>query len=161
MGLRKKSKSTPSVEKSRRKTLPSTFIGRQLSRFKLGMSYLTLAMSSITAVMTTKEAYGSIQIETILLILVPIALIGTITLGYALDRLDISTQDQRKSNEMTHRFLLTSDVKNQEFQLLQTNILLQALQAMKDKQDIDIDGLLGSYQDYLAKWQSPGLASSK
>ncbi|MHA1521208.1 MAG: hypothetical protein ACTSRK_13575 [Promethearchaeota archaeon] len=161
MGIHKKSKSTPSGEKKHRKTLPSTFIGRQLSRFKLGMSYLTLAMSSITAVMTTKEVYGSIQIEIILAILVPIALVGTIMLGYFLDRKDITTQDQRKTNEMTHRFLLTSDIKNQEFQLLQTQILLKALQSMKDSQDINIESLMDSYKDYLAKWQSPGPASSK
>ena len=160
MGLRKKSKSSPSGINISRKTLSSTFIGRQLSRFKLGMSYLTLAMSSITAVMVTKEVYSTIEIELILAILLPIALVGTIFLGYFLDRLDISTQDQIKSNEMANRFLLTSDVKSQEFQLLQTQILLQALQALKDRQDIDIEKLMGSYQDYLAKWKSPGPASS-
>ncbi|WP_457558986.1 hypothetical protein [Candidatus Harpocratesius sp.] len=119
------------------------------------MSYLTLGMSSITAVMTTKYAYDSLSIWLILAVLVPVALIGTILLGYFLDKLDISTQDQRKSNEMTHRFLLTSDIKNQEFQLLQTKILLMALQNIKDKKDIDIQRLMDEYTIYLDKWKSP------
>ncbi|MCF2140676.1 MAG: hypothetical protein K9W44_11535 [Candidatus Lokiarchaeota archaeon] len=139
----------------KKKKINAPFIGRQLSRFKLGMSYLTLGMSSITAVMTTKYAYDSISIWLILAVLVPIALIGTILLGYFLDKLDITTQDQRKSNEMTHRFLLTSDLKNQEFQLLQTKILLMALQNVKDKKDIDIERLMDEYQIYLDKWKSP------
>lgn len=150
--LEKKAKQTSQISK---KKINASFIGRQLSRFKLGMSYLTLGMSSITAVMTTKYAYDSISIWLILAVLVPIALVGTIFLGYIMDKMDISTQDQRKSNEMTHRFLLTSDIKNQEFQLLQTKMLLKAMQDLKENKDIDIDALMDEYQHYLDKWKSP------
>ncbi|MHA1777033.1 MAG: hypothetical protein DRO88_03795 [Promethearchaeia archaeon] len=148
------SKSEKNSENNKSK-LNAPFIGRQLSRFKLGMSYLTLAMSSITAVMTTKFAYDSISIWIILAVLVPVAFVGTILLGYFLDKLDISTQDQRKSNEMTHRFLLTSDIKNQEFQLLQTKMLLKALQNIKENRDININEIMQDYEHYLEKWKSP------
>lgn len=142
-------------EKKHQKKFSSNFIGRQLSRFKLGMSYLTLGMSSITAVMTTKEVYGDLQIETILAILLPVAVFGTIMLGFFLDKFNISSQDQLKSNEMTHRFLLTSDIKTQEFQMLQTKMLLAALQNLKDGRDINSGELLSMYDDYLLKWKSP------
>ena len=142
------SKSEKNSENNKSK-LNAPFIGRQLSRFKLGMSYLTLAMSSITAVMTTKFAYDSISIWIILAVLVPVAFVGTILLGYFLDKLDISTQDQRKSNEMTHRFLLTSDIKNQEFQLLQTKMLLKALQNIKENRDININEIMQDYSSLI------------
>ncbi len=137
-----------------RTKLTSNYIGKQISRFKLGMSYLTLAMTSLTALMMVKNVYPDIQLEWIIL-LVPFLILGTIMAGYFLDRWNISTQDQRKSNEMTHRFLLTSDMKSQQFALTQTRMLLLAMKNMKEGTEVDIDDIMTSYEDYLQKWKSP------
>jgi len=137
-----------------RKKLTSNFIGRQISRFKLGMSYLTLAMTSITALMMVKNVYPNIQLEWIIF-LVPFLILGTIMVGYLLDKWNISTQDQRKSNEMTHRFLLTSDMKSQQFALTQTKMLLMGLKSIKEEKNLDIEAIMASYGDYLNKWKFP------
>ncbi|WP_371806040.1 hypothetical protein [Candidatus Lokiarchaeum ossiferum] len=135
------------------KKITSNFIGKQISRFKLAMSYLTLAMTSITALMLVKAEY-EIQIEYIIAF-VPLLVLITIFAGYLLDKWNISTQDQRKSNEMTHRFLLTSDMKGQQFALTQTKMLLMGLQSIKEGKDLDIDGIMATYEEYLKKWSSP------
>ncbi|MCK5343024.1 MAG: hypothetical protein KAR20_06455 [Candidatus Heimdallarchaeota archaeon] len=131
----------------------SNFIGKQLSRFKMGMGYYTLAMSTITAAMLLKTNYD-IQIEWIIAF-VPVLFLATIFLGYLLDTLNINTQDLRKSNEMTHRFLLKSDRKNQEFQLMQTRFLVEALQALKEGKDIDLSVLDEKYHQYQKDWKAP------
>lgn len=141
------------MAKPRKKKLTSNFIGKQISRFKLAMSYLTLAMTSITALMLVKSEY-EIQIEYILAF-VPLLVLLTIFAGYLLDKWNISTQDQRKSNEMTHRFLLTSDMKSQQFALTQTKMLLMGLKGIKEGEEIDIDGIMATYENYLKKWSSP------
>jgi hypothetical protein len=137
-----------------KKKLTSGYIGKQLSRFKNAMSYLTLAMTAITAFNTTKLIYPLIQLSWFVLAL-PFIILATILFGFFLDRLNISTHDQRKSNEMTHRFLLTSDIKSQQFQLVQTKMLLNALKAMKDGEEINIDEIMKSYDEYLLTWKSP------
>ncbi len=131
----------------------SNFIGKQLSRFKMGMNYYTLAMSTITAAMLLKTNY-EIEIEW-LIAFVPVMFLGTIFLGYLLDTLNINTQDLRKSNEMTHRFLLKSDLKSQEFQLMQTRFLVEALQAMKEGKNIDLSALDDKYEQYQKEWKAP------
>jgi hypothetical protein len=63
--------------------------------------------------------------------------------------------DILKSNEITHRYLTTNDIKTQEFQLLQTEIILEAIQAIQDKKKLDPKDLLKKYGDYYQKWKSP------
>ncbi len=130
------------------------FIGRTLSRFKIGMGYYAVIMSSITAVMTFKTAFPSLEFWYIFL-LVPIMVIGTVLLGYYLDKSNISTLDMRTSNEISHRFLLTSDKKSQEFQLIQTEVIIEALAALSQKKDVDIELLHKKYQNYYQKWKDP------
>jgi len=131
----------------------SNFIGKQLSRFKMGMGYYTLAMSTITAAMLLKTNY-EIEIEWIIAF-VPVMFLATIFLGYLLDTLNINTQDLRKSNEMTHRFLLKSDRKNQEFQLMQTRFLVEALQTLKEGKEINLNNLEEKYAQYQKEWKAP------
>ena len=119
----------------------------------MGMGYYTLAMSTITAAMLLKTNYD-IEIEWIIAV-IPILFLATILLGYLLDTLNINTQDNRKSNEMTHRFLLKSDLKSQEFQLMQTRFLIEALQAMKEGKDIDLSILDEKYLQYQKNWKAP------
>ena len=63
--------------------------------------------------------------------------------------------DILKANEITHRYLTTSDLKNQEFQLLQTEILLKAIQAIQENKKLDPKELLQKYENYFNKWKAP------
>ncbi len=132
----------------------SLFVGRQLSRFKLAISYITLAMTFITAAMTTKSNYPQIEFEWILAV-TPVVILLTLLMGYFLDRFNISTQDQRKSNEMTHRYLLTSDLKSQDYQLTQTKMLLMGLKNIQSDQEINVEEIMEIYKEYKQRWSPP------
>ena len=130
------------------------FIGQQLSRLRMGQSYYSLFIASVNAVMLVKIAYPAIEIEIILVIL-PFLLLATVFVGYFLDRHNINSMDTLKSNEMAHRFLNTGDFKNQEFQILQTKILLEALNSLKDGKNIEFGEIEEKYDNYVKKWKSP------
>lgn len=132
----------------------SNFIGQQLSRFRMAMSYYSMAMTTLSAIMLVKTAYPSIQLEWIILA-APIPVILTLFLGYFMDKHNINTMDTLKSIEMSNRFLNLGDIKNQEFQMMQTRLLMQAFQAMKEGKDIDITSVQQTYQNYVNKWKSP------
>ncbi len=132
----------------------SKFLGQQLSRLRMGQSYYSLFIASINAVMLVKIAYPMIEVE-IMLIIVPFLLLGTVFVGYFLDRHNINSQDSLKSNEMAHRFLNTGDYKNQEFQLLQTKILLDALNSLKEGKNIEFANIEEKYNNYVKKWKPP------
>lgn len=90
-----------------------------------------------------------------LLIVFPILLIGTFIIGYFMDIYNINTMDKLKSDEVGNRYLTTGDLKAQEFQLLQTEIVLEALKAIQDEVQLDPKDLLKKYDDYFRKWKSP------
>ncbi len=130
------------------------FIGQQLSRLRMGQSYYSLFIASINAVMLVKIAYPMIEVE-IIIGIVPFLLLATVFLGYFLDRHNINSMDTLKSNEMAHRFLNTGDFKNQEFQLLQTKILLEALNSLKEGKKIEFTEIEEKYNTYVKKWKPP------
>lgn len=131
------------------------FIGKQLSRLKMGQSYYSIAVSTVSAISLISLAF---RITFWMLIIVfPILLLGAFIIGYFLDIYNINTMDTLKSNEITHRFLTTADMKNQEFQLLQTEIILEAIQAVQDNRKLDPNDLLAKYKKYYEKWKSPDL----
>ncbi len=90
-----------------------------------------------------------------LIALFPVLLVATLWLGFYMDKHNIIAQDSLKTADMANRFLNTGDVKAQEFQLLQTEILLEALQALQDKRPIDAAALRQKYETYMQKWKSP------
>lgn len=137
-----------------KKIFSSKFIGQQLSRLRMGQSYYSLFIASINAVMLVKIAYSEIEIEIILAIM-PFLLLATVFVGYFLDRHNINSMDTLKSNEMAHRFLNTGDYKNQEFQLLQTKILLEALNSLKEGKKVEFTEIEEKYDNYVKKWKSP------
>ena len=137
-----------------KKIFSAKFIGQQLSRLRMGQSYYSLFIASINAVMLVKIAYPVIEIEFILAI-VPFLLLATVFIGYFLDRHNINSMDTLKSNEMAHRFLNTGDFKNQEFQLLQTKILLEALNSLKEGKKIEFTEIEEKYNTYVKKWKPP------
>jgi hypothetical protein len=120
----------------------------------MGMGYYSMMMSTITAMMVLKTAYPIIQFEWIVLAS-PIPILLTLYIGYFLDKKNINTMDMMKSNEMANRFIMTSDLKAQEFQLLQTKVLLQAMTQLKAGQPVDMNLLDKEYQAYVEKWKSP------
>jgi len=129
------------------------FIGKQLSRLKLGQSYYSIAVSTVSAISLISLAF---RIEFwMIAIAFPILLFFAYVIGYFLDIYNINTMDTLKSNEITQRFLTTSDLKNQEFQLLQTEILLEAIKAINDGKQLEPRKLLKKYEDYYEKWKSP------
>jgi uncharacterized BrkB/YihY/UPF0761 family membrane protein len=129
------------------------FIGRQLSRLKMGQSYYSIAVSTVSAISLISLAFKITF--WMLMAIFPILLIGAFVIGYFLDIYNINTMDTLKSNEISHRFLTTADIKNQEFQLLQTEIILDAIQAIQDNKKLDPEDLLKKYRNYYEKWKSP------
>ena len=132
----------------------SKFIGQQLSRLRMGQSYYSLFIASLNAVMLVKIAYPSVEVE-ILITIIPFLLLATVFVGYFLDRHNINSMDTLKSNEMAHRFLNTGDYKNQEFQLLQTKILLEAIISLKEGKKDEFTEIEEKYNNYVKKWKSP------
>ena len=129
------------------------FIGRQLSRLKLGQSYYAIVVSSVSAISLISLAF---EITIWLLIFIfPILLLSTFVIGYFMDIYNINTMDKLKANEIGNRYLTTSDIKGQEFQLLQTEIVLEALKAIQEKRQLDPKDLLKKYDLYFRKWKSP------
>ncbi|TES94106.1 MAG: hypothetical protein E3J90_13210 [Promethearchaeota archaeon] len=129
------------------------FIGRQLSRLKLGQSYYTIVVSSVSAISLISLAF---EISFwMLIVMFPVLLLGTFVIGYFMDIYNINTMDKLKANEIGNRFLTTSDLKSQEFQLLQTEIVLEALKAIQEKRQLDPKDLLKKYDLYYRKWKSP------
>ena len=129
------------------------FIGRQLSRLKLGQSYYGIAVSTVSAISLISLAF---EINFWMLILVfPVLLLGAFIIGYFMDIYNINTMDSLKANEIGNRYLTTSDIKGQEFQLLQTEIVLEALKAVQEKRQLDPKDLLKKYDLYFRKWNSP------
>jgi len=72
-----------------------------------------------------------------------------------MDIYNINTMDRLKSDEVGNRYLTTGDLKSQEFQLLQTEIVLEALKAIQEDQQLDPKDLLKKYDLYFRKWKSP------
>ena len=129
------------------------FIGRQLSRLKLGQSYYAIVVSSVSAISLISLAF---EITIWLLIFIfPILLLSTFIIGYFMDIYNINTMDKLKANEIGNRYLTTSDIKGQEFQLLQTEIVLEALKAIQEERQLDPKNLLKKYDLYFRKWKSP------
>ena len=129
------------------------FIGRQLSRLKLGQSYYTIVVTSVSAISLISLAF---EISFWMLIVIfPVLLLGTFVIGYFMDIYNINTMDKLKANEIGNRFLTTSDLKSQEFQLLQTEIVLEALKAIQEERQLDPKDLLRKYDLYYRKWKSP------
>jgi len=136
-----------------RRVKSAHFIGRQLSRLKMGQSYYSIAVSTISAISLISLAF---EITFWLLIIAfPILLFMAFIIGYFMDIYNINTMDMLKSNEITHRYLTTADIKAQEFQLLQTEIILEAIKAIKEEKELDPKELLRKYEQYYRKWKSP------
>jgi uncharacterized membrane protein len=132
----------------------SSFLGKQLSRLKMGQSYYAIITSTISTVSLVTLAF-EINIW-IIVFLFPFLLFTTFAIGYYLDVRNINSIDTLKSNEMAHRFLNKGDIKNQEFQMMQTTILVEAIiNAIKKGKDFDPNTIWQRYEEYRSKWKLP------
>lgn len=130
----------------------SSFLGRQLSRLKMGQSYYAIITSTISAISLVSLAF---QLNFwFLVLLFPFLLLTTFGIGYYLDVRNINSMDSLKSNEMTHRFLNTGDLKSQDFQMMQTAILVEAI---TKGNEFDPNIILERYKEYRNKWKTPEL----
>ena len=60
--------------------------------------------------------------------------------------------DQMKSVEMSQRFLNIANLKTQEFDLLQTEIILKGLESLREGKPVDFSELKTRYEEYRKKW---------
>lgn len=138
------------VRKIKDKIISSPFIGRQLSRLKMGQSYYGIVVSTITAVSLLKIAF---DFDIILIIMMfPVFLLGAFAIGYYLDIKNINSMDQLKSIEMSQRYLNTGNIKTQEFDLMMTEVLLEGIKAIQEGKPFDTSLLHQKYSEYKKKW---------
>ena len=130
----------------------SSFVGKQLSRLKMGQSYYTIITSTVSAISLVSLAYN-INLW-IAIITFPFLLLFTYIIGYYLDIRNVKSIDSLKSIEMTHRFLNKGDIKTQEFQIMQTVIIIEAIQKGKD---FNPDIIWKRYNEYKKRWESPDI----
>lgn len=105
------------------------FIGRQLSRLKLGQTYYSIVISTVSAISLVSMAFG--MTIYLLIFLFPVILFGSFLIGYMLDKLNISALDYRKTAEISGRFLNTLDEKNYDMRMIQTEIIVRAIRDEK------------------------------
>ena len=139
------------IKKMKIKLGISKFIGRQLSRLKMGQTYYMVAMQTLTAVGILKIVLPKISVLTLIGFCF-ILLCGAYFVGLLLDKLDITTMDQMKTIEMTARYLNISDMKQMGFREIQTEVTLIALNSVITGEAIDVDKLMKKFNSYYERW---------
>jgi len=132
----------------------SQFIGRQISRLKVGQTYYAMGMYSISAIGILKIAFPQISIWT-LMFLVPLMFVGSFFIGYIMDLSNITSLDHRKSLEMSHRYLTTVDNKDNDFRMLELEVKREWLESHRKNETLDPDILKKKYNEFLKKWSPP------
>jgi len=129
----------------------SQFIGRQLSRLKMGQVYYVMGMYSITAVGILKVAFPQISIWTFILF-IPFMFVGAFLIGFIADRSNVTTMDYQKTIEMTNRYLTILDFKNNDFRILQMETMFEWIKSLKENKPLDKNILNEKYKEFLNKW---------
>ena len=106
------------------------FIGRQLSRLKLGQTYYMIVVSTVSAFSLVSFAFPDINFL-ILIFMFPLFLIGAFFVGYLLDKSNVTSMDQMKTIEMTARYLNTVDYKNNDFRILQMKSIFRWMKSIQ------------------------------
>lgn len=133
------------IAKKIKNTNKSRLIGQQFSRLRMGQTYYSMIISTISAISLITLAFN-FDIW-ILIVIFPVILLATFFIGLFMDKKNINLEDYRKSIEMQSRKLNLNDIKTQEFNLLQTIFIIKAL---KDK--ISEEDLLKEYAEYKKRW---------
>ena len=133
------------IAKKIKNTNKSRLIGQQFSRLRMGQTYYSMIISTISAISLITLAFN-FDIW-ILIVIFPVILLATFFIGLFMDKKNNNLEDYRKSIEMQSRKLNLNDIKTQEFNLLQTIFIIKAL---KDK--ISEEDLLKEYAEYKKRW---------
>jgi len=130
------------------------FVGRQLSRFRMGQTYYAMILSTVNAVALVSLAF---PVEFWMLILLfPVLFILTFLLGYWMDKSNVTAEDSIKSQEMLFRYVNLADRKAQAFQLAIASVNIEAFKAAVEKRPFDTDAALrAKYSAYLDEWGAP------
>ncbi|KKM92295.1 hypothetical protein LCGC14_1219830 [marine sediment metagenome] len=138
-----------------KKLKTSQFIGRQLSRMKVGMSYVLLFVSTLTAISVLNIAFP--EIETwIVFMLLPVVMFGSIFLGYIMDKSNITATDHMKTLEMTSRYINTADLKSYEFWMVIMKVFFKWMTSIQEGKPLDKDEIKKKYVKFLKKWSQLG-----
>jgi len=130
----------------------SNFIGRQLSRLKMGLIYFTIGMSTFTTIGVLKMALPKVNFWIIVLFVLSIFL-GALILGYILDKSNITVMDSIKTLDMTHRRLSVADYKNNEFRIAMMKVMFKYGEAIRSGEPFDFDDEWDKeYKIFLKKW---------
>lgn len=120
-------------------------MGQQFSRLKMGQTYYSIIVSTMSAISLLTIAFHLNLWH--LIIIFPFILLATFLIGLFLDKKNINLEDYRKSIEMHARKLNLEDIKQQEFQLMQTIFIIKAL-----RENINEEDLISEYRKYKDKW---------
>jgi len=132
----------------------SPFIGRQLSRLKMGIIYFTIGMTTFTAIGVLKIALPEINFWLIVLGVI-LVFLGTFFLGYLMDITNVNTMDYQKTVEMSHRYLTVLDEKNNDFRMFQMKVMGEWIDAVQENRPVDKGMLDREYKKFLKKWSPP------
>ena len=132
----------------------SQFIGRQISRLKAGQSLYMIIISTFTALGILNIAFPEID-TWMMFTLFPLLFLGTFLIGYIMDKGNVTTMDYQKSIEMTQRYLTILDFKNNDFRMLQMEVLFEWMNSLKENKPLNLDILKEKYKVFLRKWNQP------
>lgn len=132
----------------------SYFIGKQLSRLKLGQSYYSIIVSSITALTLVSLVFPEISIIFIITFF-PCIFFCTFIIGYFMDKSNIITMDQIRTVDMTHRYLNVADFKNNDFRILVMKTFFEWIKSIQENKPINFDNFKKEYNKFLKKWNPP------
>lgn len=129
----------------------SRFVGRQISRLKYAKDYLLIISNLVSMLSLLTIAFDLTLFH--FLLLVPIILLISFGFGYLLDKYNVFTYDLQASVNIQHRKYNNFDQKNQEFQLIQTKILLRAFKnpdLLGETLERELDQ---KFEAYLERWK--------
>lgn len=141
------------IKETFKKMFRAEFIGIQLSRFRNALVYLMMMTSLTSTIALVKLALPALEFETVIIAFgIPIIII-TYIIGYYADKTNIITSDALKTNELGQRYLNTSDRKTQEFQIIQTKIIIESINSLTQNKKIDLKKKLqNELEIYVKKW---------
>lgn len=129
----------------------ANFLGRQIARVRRGILYASIIMNALNTSSLIIMAFA-IDISYAIL-LIPAIILMIFMIGFVMDKSNINSYDMIKDNDMSCRYLLTSDVKNFEFQKLTTEILLLGMSKMMKNEVFDFEKEFAiKYDEFIKKW---------
>ena len=131
----------------------SQFIGRQLSRLKMGQTLYLIVVQTITALGIVSFAFPNVSFW-VIVSLVPVFIFSAFILGFIMDKSNVTATDHMKTLEMTSRYVNTADLKSYEFWLVIMEIFFKWMTSIQEGKPLDRDEIRKEYIKFLKKWSS-------